>query len=73
MKLPCADLAIVLALLGLPLFGAIEACGNNGPIAPGSPGDKTPRDNRNPVAVLSVVGPELQRGTIVALATARDL
>ncbi len=58
MKTRIADAFLVITLLGLPLFGVFQACGNDGPVAPGSPGESPPPDNHAPVAVLSVVGPE---------------
>ena len=61
-----ADVILIIALLALPMLGIIQACGGNGPIAPGRPVDTPedddepvlPGDNHAPTAVLSVVGPE---------------
>ncbi len=48
------DTVILLILLTLPLFGVLQACGNNGPVGPGS--TRTATNNNAPTALVEVIG-----------------
>jgi len=58
-KFTLFDTTLIATFVALCSIGFMQACGNDGPIAPGSPGDPNSKPDRNaPVAVLSVVGAE---------------